>query len=184
MDTRKKLREAQYFLSMLENCKETDEFHFVLSAFLSAWRSVMDVMLYDFADYFKIGLTRDDKMMPGDFWIVAHARKDQNALDFFKWWEKETQRLARESKLWNMRPEIIHRGYPAERIYAPSPISSLSVSITLRPAMTISPTDIILYPGNVFKIKLPDVVDICKQGFTLMESIVGEAERIFKIKLG
>jgi hypothetical protein len=51
---------------MLGDCDNEDEFHFILSAFLSAWRSVLDVMLYDFADHYKIGLSRDDKMFPID----------------------------------------------------------------------------------------------------------------------
>lgn len=193
MDTRKKLQEAKYFLDMLPHTKNKDEFHFTLSAFLSAWRSVLDVMLYDFAEYYDIGLTREDKMFPHDYWIVVYAKKNKNALEFFKWWSKKIKDLSNNSPLWNMRPEIVHRGYPEvrQKIYVPNTISSGSATFVSVPPeeasipsgafpVTISP----IYASDLFQVKFSDVIDLCKEGFALMESIVTEAEKTFNVSLG
>jgi len=50
---RDKLAEAEYFLRQLENSQDDKKgFDFNLSAFVVAWRSVIDIMLYDFAEKF------------------------------------------------------------------------------------------------------------------------------------
>jgi len=192
MDTRKKLQEAKYFLGMLQNTKDRDEFYFVLSAFLSAWRSVLDVMLYDFAENYDIGLTRKDKMFPHDFWIVAYAKKDNRALEFFKWWDKKIRDLSK-NHLWNMRPEIVHRGYPEvrQKIYVPNTISSGSITFVSEstdeeniPSGAFPATLAPIYASDLFPVNFSDVIELCKEGFALMESIVDEAEREFNVSLG
>jgi len=187
MDTRKKLKEAEYFLKALPYTHNTDQFYYTLSAFLSAWRSVLDVMLYDFAEHYNVGLTRKDKMYPHDFWIVAHAQKHANALEFFSWWNKKIEELSK-NKLWKMRPEIVHRGYPEikHKIYVPDTISSGSIVIVSGEEIggvsggPFATTD---FSSDFFEVKASDVVKMCNEGFVLMESIVNEAEKKFGISL-
>lgn len=112
MDTRNKLEETQYFLDELIKTKnDTKLFHFNLSAFLSVWRSVLDIMLYDFAEYYSIGFTRQDIITHQTFKAVASALKHNNALKFIDWW-REKQGELMQNPLWAKRRLIIHRGYP------------------------------------------------------------------------
>lgn len=187
MDTRKKLKEAEYFLNALSSTGNKDEFHYTLSAFLSAWRSVLDIMLYDFAEHYNIGLTRKDKMYAHDFWIVVHVQKHAQALQFFNWWNKKRDELS-ENKLWKMRPEIVHRGYPEIRhkIYVPDTISSGFVDIVTDVQVggvsggAFATTD---FSSEFFEVNVSDVIEMCKEGFDLMVSIVNEAEERFGIPL-
>lgn len=194
MDTRSKLKETQYFLAtLIETQHDSEEGYYNLSAFLSAWRSVLDVMLYDFAEHYSIGLTREDKMMSHDFWIVAKARKNTQALDFYKWWSKKIRKLS-ENPLWSMRHVVVHRGYPEiiQTVYIPGSLSSgatifLSgsedeLNELLSSIGSIPATHIIIGPPTP-EIKFPDVLDMCKKGFALMQRIVDEAEKEFNVKL-
>lgn len=46
MDTRTKLKEAKFFLdALMETQGEIEKFNYNLSAFLNAWRSVLDVIV-------------------------------------------------------------------------------------------------------------------------------------------
>jgi len=44
MYARKRLDEARYFCGKLSVAENDDEFYFNLSAFLNAWRSILDVI--------------------------------------------------------------------------------------------------------------------------------------------
>lgn len=86
MDTRNKLKEGKYFLDALIQTQDEPELcDYYLSAFLSAWRSVLDVMLYDFAEHYSLGITIEDYMTPHGFWLVSKALKNTQALGFYKW---------------------------------------------------------------------------------------------------
>lgn len=91
-------------------------FIFNLSAFLSAWKSVPEVLLYDFAERFRIGFTLEDYMTDKEFGIAANLWKTQmgesDASDFLKWWRMEVDRLNNTHKLSGKRDILIHRGYP------------------------------------------------------------------------
>jgi hypothetical protein len=80
-------------------------------------------MLYDFAELFKIGLTRENKISDHDFGLVANATQNSRAIDFIKWWRKKVSSLS-SNRLWHMRPEIVHRGCPEmrARVYAHFPV--------------------------------------------------------------
>jgi len=171
MDTRGKLEEASYFLFALRRTEKTlKQFVYNLSAFLSAWRSVLDVMLYDFAEHYRIGLTREDRMTDEIFWYVAKAQNNAQALGFIKWWRQKVNILSK-NPLWNMRRVIVHRGYPeiTYRIYIPASISS-------------GGTGFVLGVGEV-SAKPSDILDMCEKAFAEMESIVSEAENEFGIQV-
>jgi hypothetical protein len=63
VNTRTKFAEAKYFLDVLpQMANNPDGFYYNLSAFLTAWRSTLDVMLYDLAEHFSLGFSREDEM--------------------------------------------------------------------------------------------------------------------------
>lgn len=100
MDAEKKIQEAEYFLNQLRNIpQDSDEFMYNLSAFLNAWRSVLDVMLYDYAEKFALGLTRDEKITERDFEVVAKALQHTQASQFINWWRQQRNRLM-QNPLW------------------------------------------------------------------------------------
>jgi hypothetical protein len=111
MLTRKKLEEARYFSKRLSGAKDDDEFHFNLSAFLNAWRSILDVMLYDLAEHYALGFSRDEELNDKEFTAVATALKNDDALKFIEWWRKK-QGVLRNNPLWVKRNIMFHRGYP------------------------------------------------------------------------
>lgn len=188
MDTRNKLSETAYFLDVLIQ-KQSDEKQFMynLSAFLSAWKSVLDVMLYDFAEYYSMGLNREDKIMGHDFWIVAKAQKHREALQFVQWWKQKVGILS-NNPLWKMRHTIVHRGYPEVkyRIYTPDSLSSGSIVIVKGEVVGYGDAIPTAIAKDIFEIKVKDLsefIRMCKEGFALMANIVEEAEKTFKVEL-
>lgn len=110
MDTRSKLSEAQYFLDNLPNVQNNpEEFYYNLSAFLTAWRSALDVMLYDLAEHFNLGFTREDEMTARDFTLAAKILGNTVATQFISWW-RQKQGLLRATPLWRKRNINFHRG--------------------------------------------------------------------------
>ena len=188
MDTRNKLKEVQYFLEALVQTQNSPEqFYYNLSAFLSAWRSVLDVMLYDFVEHYRIGLTREDRMSPNDFELAARILNKKDALRFIRWWRQKLGVLSL-NPLWNMRHVIVHRGYPeiTYRIYAPDTLSSGSIVISSGEVISLSngafPT-MTPVSGRTFEARFPEVLEKCKDAFSQMENIVHEAEKEFSIQL-
>lgn len=185
METRKKLEEARFFLEKFQKSVSgvaEKESSYYLSAFLSAWRSVLDVMLYDFAEYYSLGLTRQDKVSSDEFSIVAKAQRNDKALVFLKWWAKKIQKLSK-NKLWKMRHIIIHRGYPKimHQVYVPETISSSIISFDIpkkADAVTGHISD-----GKIISIEYTTLPKECKDAFGLVENIVVDAEKKFNVKL-
>ena len=104
IDTNQKLKEANYFLSKVlspeEDPMENPEvFQYNLSAFLSAWRSVFDIMLYDYALKFFPSLTRDDYIKLDSFRLAAKAQNHEEASSFIKWYDKKF-RFLKNNPLW------------------------------------------------------------------------------------
>jgi len=193
MDTRYKLRETEYFLErLIVNEDDPEQFSFNLSAFLSAWRSVLDIMLYDFALIFFEGLSRDDYLSPGYFKIAAKAQKHTEALSFIDWFNKK-RRILEKNSLWKMRHIIVHRGYPLEVFHivvavesASSASSVITMDSELLPRGAI-PTE--MYVDRVFsavptlETKVTELIEKCREAYALMVSIVEEAENEFDVKL-
>jgi hypothetical protein len=88
---------------------DSDGFYYNLSAFLTAWRSTLDVMLYDLAEHFSLGFTREDEMRAGDFETAARALNRTEALRFISWW-KQKQGILSNTPLWKKRNFNLHRG--------------------------------------------------------------------------
>ena len=78
MEAREKLQEALYFLEQIKKLEDEGRSHTFsedefrkrnlalranLSAFILAWHSIPEIMLYDLADTLKLPFTRNDRMM-------------------------------------------------------------------------------------------------------------------------
>ncbi len=115
MQSEDKLAEARYFLGLLSVTPQDPihekEFMYTVSAFLSSWRSVFDIMLYDYADKFQLGFSRDEEITERDFGIAARVTNNGQASSFLLWWRQQISILAR-NPLWVKRKIIVHRGYP------------------------------------------------------------------------
>ncbi len=112
MQAKLKLQEAEYFLGGLKRSETNPvEFNYNLSAFLSALSSVPDIMLYDFAEKYSLGITREVQIGDTVFRSVANALKKKDALNFLEWWRENLGQLVR-NKLLRKRAIIVHRGYP------------------------------------------------------------------------
>lgn len=183
MLTRFKLNEAHYFFNKLVETKGRERTNlvlslFYLSAFLSAWRSVIDVMLYDFAEYFDLGLTREDKMMARDFEIASKVLKRQKAFEFLRWWNKKRNDLCKKP-LGLMRIIIVHRGYRAHmqkyKIFTSGSFGSVFATPQHEMVFPI--------PSEISEVKFSDLIKMCREGYEEMELIVDEAEKEFNVKL-
>jgi len=191
MDTRFKLEEARYFLKILTRLVDPEKSNFYLSAFLSAWRSVLDVTLFDFIKYYPLGLSEESqlKITDRDFWVAANALNHEEALKFIKWWRQKAD-MIRKHPLSKERNKIVHKEYPPRILYAPSTLSSSAVYM---PSESMEPAGSSGFPGAIpvttavspftIEIKFPDLLEECKRGFDLMESIVNEAEKEFSVEL-
>lgn len=200
MYTRDKLNEAKYFFEILSQVhEEPDKFYYNLSAFITAWRSVLDVMLYDLAEHYSLGFSRDVDMTHKEFFAVAKALKKTEAIKFIKWWRKK-QGMLSNSPLWKKRRIIVHRGYPSmAQTYAFYVSGSGGTSGTVLPYLTPVglPSDSTL--GTLVPRTIPvptatpsvwkfedfpneNAIDMCEKAYGEMKKIVEEAETIFSIQ--
>jgi len=201
MDTRNKLKEAKYFLDLLTQVQnEPDKFRYDLSAFLTAWRSVLDVMLYDFSEYYFLGFNRDVGISDKELYAVAEVLSKTEALRFIRWW-REKQGMLSNSPLWRKRTINVHRGYPtlvttynfyvSGSGWTSGTISPYVTSVSLPANSTLgalvpqaTPT---IVPERL-DWRFPDfpnksVIDMCTKAYNEMEKIVEEAETEFNVHL-
>lgn len=126
MGARSKLAEAEYFLAALKRTlHDPDRLHYNLSAFLSAWRSISDVMLYDFAWRYSLGFGQEDRLTYREFKTVAKVLKRAQALEFLRWWRDEFRDI-KANPLYRKRNLVVHRGKPPLRyvLYLPTRLAS------------------------------------------------------------
>ncbi len=189
MQTRRKLREACYFCERLSQAKNDDEFYFNLSAFLNAWRGILDVMLYDLAEHYSLGFSREDLMSEMEFGAVANALKKNDAVKFIKWWRHKQGDL-RKNPLWSERNITFHRGYPKISEYrifvSPSGGTSVTITpyfkrVTYAPVSMNPPKD----TSNYFFSSREDktVILYCYESLNEIDRIIAEAENVFAVKL-
>lgn len=201
MEAEHKLSEARYFLDKMNTLKsQPEEFMHNLSAFLSAWRSVPDILLYDYAEkYFAWG--REDRFDMRDFEVATRASGRKEAQRFFQWYKKQYARLA-GNPLWRKRVVTIHRGRPkvkrTYRLYL-FEVKSLSQERSITEIVKRDFSEVIPSgeASSISKSKTPDAVmgsvetffedypdreiwEICEEAFENMRNIVEEARNIFK----
>jgi hypothetical protein len=192
MDTRTKLKEAKFFLeALIETQDELEKFNYNLSAFLNAWRSVLDVMLYDFVEKYPLGLTRDDKVTDHDFRIAANALNLRDALRFIEWW-RQKQGALKNNPLWKKRIITTHKGYPEmiQRFYVTgSGANSTTISGDTAISSAFPHEEAIpITPAPSHELRFEDfptqsITDLCTRAFNEMDGIVQEVEREFQVRL-
>jgi len=205
MEAKRKLEEARYFVKRIEECRNAeDEFLYNLSGFLNAWRSIVEVMLYDFAERYSLGLTRQQRITPRDFEIAAQVLGRTEASRFLEWWRRQVGSLG-ENPLSEKRNVSFHRGYPkVERRYSLY-VSTPGVSSTLVPYYASFSTSFVgsnvttttttasphystqtyskpSYVGQSDEYYFDDISDrtvleVCKEGIDKMKDIVEKADR-------
>ena len=103
-----KLRECKYFLDIIKK-SIGEELLFYFSAFLSSWRSVLDILLIDAAIAFELNISREKFFSLNRYLDIAIKHDNYKALRFSKWW-KQTWDELQKHPLYKERNYIIHRG--------------------------------------------------------------------------
>ena len=170
-----KLDESAFFLEKLKELRDTSvteniEQNFYFSAFLHAWKGVLDVLLYDFAIIFDLGFDRKDRMIDSYFRWAAKRLDHQEALRFLTWWRQKKGELGK-SALWQRRDFFTHRGYEHgdEFLYLGAPSFKAS-DFDLQDFHTGS---------LVVDVDFDSIILACKEALKAAETIVEEAERSF-----
>jgi len=201
LEAEHKLSEVRYFLDKMKTLKsEPEEFMHNLSAFLSAWRSVPDILLYDYAEkYFAWG--REDRFNMRDLEVATRTSGLKEAQRFAQWYKKHIQSLS-ENPLWKKRVVTVHRGRPkvkqTYRLYlleVKSWDQERSITeIVKRDFSEVIPSSKV---SSISKYKTPDAVvgsvefffedypdreiwEICEEAYENMRNIVKEAQNTFK----
>jgi len=127
IEANEKLSEAKYFLEKMRYLDfmgsetgmfEDKEFGYNLDGFLVAWHSVLDVLRYDFAEKFSLGITRQDRVPHRDYFrhlaegLASKNPKDfSEAVAFYEWMSRqEDDLLKRHALLLEKRHIVVHRG--------------------------------------------------------------------------
>jgi hypothetical protein len=153
-ETRNKLAECKYFLDILPTLTENlDGFRYNVSAFLNAWRSLLDVMLYDFDEFFNLGFTREVEMSDKEFCAVAKANGKEEALRFVRWW-RQKQGMLKNSPLWEERIISFHRGGTNIQNYSAVVSGSGGNSSTIYGPVTTVP----IPAGSSLNVLVPQIV--------------------------
>jgi len=168
----KKLQEAEFFLGKIYEATE-DEILYYVSAFLSAWRSVFDFLLYDAAIFFELGFNRNEDMRPWHFRWAAKRLENVQALKFLSWWDSNLSNL-RKDPVFEQRSIIIHRGIPE--------IPSGTITIEVLPGSTTAYTYYESYEKDYIKndfypLEHDVTFSTYEQALDKMQSILLEAKK-------
>jgi len=179
--TGNKLNEARYFLEQFrETVLKPKISRFYLSAFLSAWRSFIDIMLYDFAEYYGLYNFKDqDARVHKKFsslidfadYISKTARnqKKNQAVEFIEWWFGKLLEVY-NTELSEMRNQVTH-------------IGSLKLPELVQKKSTLSFSLQNYIYAKQYETEIAVTIETCQKGYSLIESIANEAEEKFNVKL-
>jgi len=160
MGAKEKIKEADYFLRRLHRA-QPEVFPYYISAFLSAWRSVLDVMLFDFAQMYSLGFDSKDRIDDEAFEIAARATKRKEALGFLVWWRRQLEHFSR-NPLYRARNMIVHRG-----------VSPLTSAFPLYPLASFPPS------GRLVVETVPVHIRFLKDGLILSGKSIEALAREF-----
>ena len=180
MNTRNKIEETRFFLNKVQETMTDSKInHFYLSAFLASWRSIPDVLLYDFAEHYeitdyykKLERVTSFRAMTNEssFRLAARNLKNAEALEFIGWWVRKMKEIC-NLELSSKRIEAVHKGLQPYPIIV-SPFAT-STGFNLAGYVRYKK-----YVGD-----MSDIIGKCQEGLALMEDIVNEAERKFGVNL-
>jgi hypothetical protein len=174
------------------------ELGYNLSAFITAWRSVFDVLLYDYAEqYFKYSEARRFKITKNNFReiaIVLENHENNVPKNFIDWYQKKETELS-QLQFWHLRTFFVHRGgkkvkkgSTVKTIYTKKPVEVYTPpSAVSRDA--ISPMSVYVLSDRI-EVKtekeitiagMPETVihDESERVYAIMEKIVKEARKNF-----
>lgn len=203
MEANFKLEEADYFLTKLQSLESgmarygsiddiTKEFAFKLSAFISAWRSVWDVLRHDFAEtYSNVG--RNEDLDWNKFKGIFNQKED--AKKIVKWLEYQFD-ILKKSPLWDIRNYNIHSGIievdREQRFFTEDSLAtsgSMTSSDVFRTDRNHKPSASSRSDQNLrFTFRLGPshrigrgeiIIPICVEAIELMKRIVNEASEKF-----
>jgi len=185
-----KLDEAAYFLGQLQKYEDRKElFDYNLTAFVVSWHSVLDIMLYDFAEKFSLNLTRDDYLGEEQFRLAAKVLGRKEALDFLKWLIGETRNLREKHRvLFDRRRVTIHRGkgstFAAYALNLSSSSAAVSITGSQWVPTTLPPSEHVTPP---IQIQLAEIrfaerpnesaISVCRRAYEDMKMLVASAEK-------
>jgi hypothetical protein len=113
MEAAKKLRAAEYHLRRMSEDYErsTEIFTYELECFLVTIRSVLDVLLYDFAKKFQLGIDVNERLDYNTFRNRATKKNNIRASEFIEWWQKTKKELenSKVGFLLKKRDIAVHR---------------------------------------------------------------------------
>jgi len=192
MQAERKLREARYFLKKLNDSKlEFDEFTYNLSAFVSAWRSVFDVLLYDYTErYFGINREEKIKVTRESFGMASKAIQEFNpeAQRFIEWYNEKIERVLQKEEetkdLWSLRNFLLHKGTHDREVYVPLDVGTCAMSGYI-PLGVVDGVVVLREGSELLKVRtfgdyeLEQILKMCNKGFDLMTEIVEEAKQNF-----
>ena len=197
MKAENKLAEAKYFLEKIHKSNES-ELGFNLSAFIQAWRSVFDVLLYDYAEeYFGYTEARKFKTTKNIFSEIAIVLENQGndiPRKFIDWYQKKESELS-TLPFWTLRKFFVHRGgkklksgttekqtyrsKPIEIYVSPSAVSGDVISPMS--ATVLSDMVEVLSEKEITIAGMPETVihDESERVYIIMNEIVSEAREKF-----
>ena len=135
MHSDQKLNEANFFLIQLNGAIRTPDhsFEYYLDAFMTACWSIPDMLLYDFAIIYNLGITREMIFRASDFELIVNALQinkylqDDKPLKFIEWYNKNVKKL-KDDPILKRRNYQIHRGFTST--VSQIDIISSSISVT------------------------------------------------------
>ena len=177
-NTRNKLEEARYFLEQFgETITKPKKNRFYLSAFLHAWRSVIDIMLYDFAKYCGLYNFKNPNKFNNVVMFAEHIsktarnQKKNQAVEFIEWWFGKRLEVYK-SELSGMRKQSTHIG----GLKLPEFDQKHQQG-----AHAFSLQNYIYF--QKFEKEITLTIEACQEGYSLIENIVNEAEEKLNVKL-
>lgn len=127
IEANEKLSEAKYFLEQMMSLDfmgletgmfDDKKFSYNFDGFVVAWHSVLDILRFDFAEKFSLGITRQDRVPHRDYFrhlaegLASKNPKDfLEAVAFYEWMSRqEDDLLKRHALLLEKRHIVVHRG--------------------------------------------------------------------------
>ena len=149
MEAEERIECCEYHLKRMEEFYGKDYKAFVCEsqAFLVATRSIMDILLYDFAEKFQLGMEENERLDEKKFKKKARKSNNARALEFIEWWCNKMSEVQKGifGPLFNKRNIAVHRRSVRPEIH----VVKVSETITARESITVIKKD---EKGNVTEI--------------------------------
>lgn len=184
---------------MRKSDRGTWEFKFYASACTSAMYSSFQHLLYDYARKYWPSLTMEDRLDLRSLQVTAKATGHQDALLFFDWYDKASQRIKSNpdtAEIWQVRHTGTHRATPPLDFYTPifQPIDVtdrleygvMSPSGSFQPSGSMPPSERELGAVEGSRVgvffagyRVKEVLAVFESALPFIDSLTNEAEKKF-----